>query len=127
VTAVGQAVRLRAQRWAGDVKDAGGDDPTIELVTKAGTQTVRFGKQVESADESAAKEFYLQGADGSVVVVNGYTRDRFAKPQELFKKPPPPPPGMGGMGGMGGKGLSGLESLPPDIRKKLEASLKQQQ
>jgi hypothetical protein len=123
-SAVGQAARLRAQRWAGDVKDAGGSDPTIELATKAGTQTVRFGKQVENADANAAKEFYLQAADGNVVVVNGYTRDRFAKPEELFKKPPAPPPGMGGMGG---KGLSGLESLPPDIRKKLEASLKQQQ
>jgi hypothetical protein len=32
---------------------------------------------------------------------------------------------MGGMGGMGG-GMSGLENLPPDVRKKLEASLKQQ-
>jgi hypothetical protein len=27
---------------------------------------------------------------------------------------------------MGGGGISGLENLPPDVRKKLEASLKQQ-
>jgi hypothetical protein len=125
--AVAQASRLRAQRWAGDVKDAGDGDVSIELTGKAGTQTVRFGKQVENADANAAKEFYAVAADGNVVVVNSFTRDRFAKPEQLFKKPPAPPPGMGGMGGMGGKGIQGLDSLPPDIRKKLEASLKQQQ
>jgi hypothetical protein len=123
-SAVGQAARLRGTRWAGDVKDIGGNDPQVELVTKAGTQVVRFGKQVEAADANAPREFYAQGPDGSVVTINAYTRDRFAKPEELFKKPPAPPPGMGGMGG---KGIQGLEGLPPDIRKKLEASLKQQQ
>jgi hypothetical protein len=122
-SAVGQAARMRAVRWSGDVKDAGGNDPMAELVTKAGTQSVRFGKQIETADPANGKEFYAVGADGNVVIVNSYTRDRFTKPEELFKKPPPPPPGMG----MGGSGLQGLDSLPPDIRKKLEASLKQQQ
>jgi hypothetical protein len=36
---------------------------------------------------------------------------------ELFKKPPPPPDhGQ----------MQGLESLPPDVRKKIEAQLRQQ-
>jgi hypothetical protein len=121
---VAQATRVRAQRWAGDVKDAGAGDISIELVGKAGKQVVRFGKQLDNADANGPKEFYVVGADGNVVVVNSYTHDRFAKPELLFKKPPAPPPGMGGMGG---KGIQGLESLPPEIRKKLEASLKQQQ
>jgi len=43
---------------------------------------------------------------------------------EMFKKAPPPP-NMGGMGGTGG--MRGLESLPPDIRKKIEAQLRSQQ
>lgn len=123
-SAVAQAVRLRAQRWGGGVKDAGAGDVSIELVAKSGKQTVRFGKAVENADANAPKEVYVVAADGNVLVANSYTHDRFAKPEQLFKKPPAPPPGMGGMGG---KGIQGLESLPPDIRKKLEASLKQQQ
>jgi hypothetical protein len=122
--AVAQAVRLRAQRWGGDVKDAGAGDVSIELVAKAGKQTVRFGKQVDNADANAPKEVYVVAADGNVVIANAYSHDRFSKPEQLFKKPPAPPPGMGGMGG---KGIQGLDSLPPDIRKKLEASLKQQQ
>ena len=123
-SAVAQAVRLRAQRWGGGVTEAGAGDVSIELVGKGGKQTARFGKPVESADANAPKEVYVVAADGNVMIANAYTHDRFSKPEQLFKKPPAPPPGMGGMGG---KGIQGLEGLPPDIRKKLEASLKQQQ
>jgi hypothetical protein len=124
-SAVASATRLKGARFAGASVDAGASDPSVELVGKGGAkQTVRFGKQLENADANAAKEFYAVGADGNVYVVNGFTRGRYEKPVELFKKPPPPPPGMGGMGGMGG--IQGLEGLPPDVRKKLEESLKQQ-
>ena len=65
----------------------------------------------------------MKGADGLVYVVNSFTRTRYEKPTELFHKPAAPPAGMGG--GMGG--MAGLESLPPDVRKKLEASMKNNQ
>ena len=64
-----------------------------------------------------------EGGDGLVYAVASFTKARYEKPVELFKKPPPPPQGMGAPGG---GGISGLENLPPDVRQKLEASLKQQ-
>jgi hypothetical protein len=128
---VGQAVRLRAARFAGGSPKPANPDVVVELATKDKRETVSFGKQLEASDASASREFAGVDAAGNVVVVNAYTRDRFATPEQLFKKPPSPPPGMGGMGGMGGlggagQGLSGLENLPPEVRKKLEESLKKQ-
>jgi hypothetical protein len=122
-SAVASVTRLKGTRFAAGVADAGGADPAVALVLKGGAkQTVRFGKQLENADPNAPKEFHVAGADGNVYVANSFTRGRYEKPAELFKKPPPPPPGMGG--GMGG--IQGLEGLPPDVRKKLEESLKNQ-
>ncbi|MDP2339562.1 MAG: DUF4340 domain-containing protein [Deltaproteobacteria bacterium] len=125
-SAVSGALRNKGARIAVDVADAGGSDPMIEVKLASGkTESLRFGKPVPPEDPSTAKpddkprEYYVKGADGLVYVVNSFTRGRYEKPTELFKKPAAPPPGMGGAGGM-----SGLESLPPDVRKKLEASLK---
>ncbi len=121
------ALRLRGARVLDDgaatdaAKAIGAGDPTIELALAGGTkQTVRFGKAVEGSSE-----VNVVGGDGLVYAINSFNKGRYDKPVELFKKPPAPPPGMGGMGGMGG-GMSGLENLPPDVRKKVEASLKQQ-
>jgi hypothetical protein len=127
---VAAALRLRATRIDATATDAGGADPAIEFVLKDGKkQSVRFGKTADAnADDKAPpREVFVSGADGRVYVAAAGVRTRYEKPVELFKAPPPPPPGMGGMGGLGGKGLSGLESLPPDVRKKLEESLKKQQ
>ena len=122
------ALRLRGARVLDDgaaaadaAKAIGAGDPSIELSLAGGTkQTVRFGKAAEGSSE-----VNVVGADGLVYAINSFNKGRYDKPVELFKKPPAPAPGMGGMGGMGG-GMSGLENLPPDVRKKLEASLKQQ-
>jgi hypothetical protein len=116
------ALRLRGSRLMADVTAAtiGAGDPTIELQLAGGAkQTVRFGKAPDGATDIPTL-----GADGLVYAVNAPSKARYNTPLELFKKPAAPPPGMGGMGG--GGGMSGLESLPPDVRKKLEASLKQQ-
>jgi hypothetical protein len=116
-SAVAAALRIKGSRVVSDVADAGGKDPSIVLTTKSGTQTVQFGKAVDGSNDVLVK-----GADGLVYAVSSNLRGRYEKPVELFKKPPAPPPGMGG--GMGG--MQGLESLPPDVRAKLEASMKQQ-
>ena len=125
-SAVSGALRNKGVRLASGVVDAGGSDPLIELKLASGkTESLRFGKAVPPEDPSTVKpddkprEYYVKGADGLVYVVNSFTRSRYEKPIDLFKKPAAPPPGMGGLGGM-----QGLESLPPDVRKKLEASLK---
>lgn len=123
--AVTAALRLKAARLGTGVADVGGADPSIELTLANGkTEAVRFGKAL--VEEGAKptdppKEFYVKGADGQVYVVASYAKSRYEKPNELFKKPPAPPASMGGAGGM-----QGLDSLPPDIRKKLEASMKKQ-
>ncbi len=123
---VAGALRLKGVRVATGVTDAGGGDPVIELELANGKrESVRFGKSADVVTEGEkTKELYVKGADGLVYVVSSFTKSRYEKPTELFKKPAAPPAGMGGMGGMGG--MQGLDSLPPDIRKKLEASLKSQ-
>src|SRR5688572_33146249 len=108
--------------------------PVVELSLKDGKkQTLRFGAPVppdtatdEKADakgddkkKNEPKEYYAKGAvDDLTYVVAAFSRNRYDKPAELFKKPPAPPPGVGG------GGIPGMENLPPDVRKKLEASMK---
>jgi hypothetical protein len=119
---VGAALRLKGTRIASGVTDAGGSDPVVELTLTSGKkETVRFGKGVVEEGAKAGdkpREVYAKGADGQVYVVSSFTKTRYEKPTDLFKKPPAPPPGMGG--------LNGLEGLPPDVRKKLEASMRAQ-
>jgi hypothetical protein len=115
---VQSALRLRGTRFLGDVKTTGAG-PQVELVLSSGKkQVLRFYGPVEEG----SSDVVVVGADGNAYAISGYQKGRYEKPVELFKKPPTPPPGMGG----GGGGISGLESLPPDVRKKLEASLKAQ-
>lgn len=125
VSVVSGALRLKGQRLAADVKDAGGADPVVEVTKADGkVERVAFGKGVveEGAKEGdKPKELYVKGADGMVYVASSFSKSRYEKPTDLFKKPAAPPPGMNAPGGM-----QGLESLPPDVRKKLEASLKNQ-
>lgn len=117
-TAVQGALRLRGTKVLVGERDIGAVSATVELQLKSGSQRVRFGAPIEGGSDVRA-----EGSDGLVYAVAAFTKGRYEKPVELFKKPPPPPPGMGGPGA---GGISGLENLPPDVRKKLEASLKQQ-
>ncbi|MCC7075104.1 MAG: DUF4340 domain-containing protein [Deltaproteobacteria bacterium] len=138
---VAAALRLRAARMTDVKAAAAGLDKAgtlIELQLKGGKrQVVRIGAPVPlSAEEQKVapggkapepREFYASsGVDPLVYAVAAYTKKRYDKPADLFKKPAPPPGGMGGMGGMGGQqgSMHGLEGLPPDVRKKLEESLK---
>lgn len=134
---VSAALRMRAARLAGVPLTAAGVDKAgtvIDLTLKGGKrQTVRIGAPVPLTEDEKKglpaggpapepKEFYATGgADQMVYVVAGHAKKRYDKPAELFKKPSPPP---GGMGGAPGGGMQGLEGLPPDVRKKLQESIK---
>ena len=124
--AVAGALRLKGSRLASGVADSGGADPSVEVALQNGkTEVVRFGKGIVEEGAKAGdapKELYVKGADGLVYVASSFTKTRYEKPTDLFKKPPAPPPSMGGPGGM-----QGLDSLPPDVRKKLEASMRAKQ
>ncbi len=125
-----QLARLRAARRIGAVGSGAvyaetglqAPDTTVEVITTDGTShVVKFGKPVvdpTAAKDAAVKEVYVQGdADTDVYAIARFAKDRFDKPLDLFKRVERP--AMAGPGGM-----SGLENLPPDVRKKLEASLK---
>ncbi len=137
---VASVVRLRAARMVDVPAAAAGlakAGTVIDLQLKGGKhQVVRMGAPVPlTADEQKAappgkapepREFYASsGVDQLVYVVAAHSKKRYDKPADLFKKAAPPPGGMGGsMGGQHGGGMQGLEGLPPDVRKKLEESLK---
>jgi hypothetical protein len=88
-------------------------------------QTLKLGKALP-ADAKAAGEhvhpppdvYAKTSVDSLGYAVPEGLRARLAQGVELFKKQPPPPD-MGGPGQM-----RGLESLPPEIRKQLEAQLR---
>ena len=92
---------------------------TLELTTDAKAPlALKIGAKVnDAADEYAA----TGNADGLTYRLGGPQRQQYARGVELFKKPVMPP-NMGGMGNM-----QGLESLPPDIRRQIEAQLRAQQ
>lgn len=87
---------------------------TVEIsVDGAPTQILKLGA------ETPAKTVYVKGtADGLLYTVERGALTRLDNALELFKKPPPPPANLGQM--------RGLENLPPEIRRQLEAQLKQQ-
>ena len=112
---LGQLQALRAaaiadvpEAKAGFAKPSG----TVEISLEGGTsQLLKFG-----GDSSTG--IYVKGtADGFVYTIDRGARTRLESPLEIFKKPPAPPD-MGQM--------RGLENLPPEIRKQLEAQLRQQ-
>ena len=127
-------LRSRATRVATDApKDAmAKTGPTLEIALKGGKkQTLRFGTPLPvdaagapkdpKAEKPEPREYYAKGGvDDLVYVVAAFTRNRYDKPADIFKKPPTPPPGMGGMPGQ----IPGMENLPPDVRRKLQESLK---
>lgn len=131
-------LRARAARVANDAPatafaPVGGKPPgpVVEVSLKGGKkQTLKFGAPVPLDAEEKAKagddkkkleprEYYVKGAvDDLTYVIAAFSRNRYDKPTELFKKPPGPPPGMGG------GAIPGMEGLPPEVRKKLEESMK---
>jgi hypothetical protein len=93
---------------------------TVDLMLEGGAhQSLRFGKEAKS---DKGKEVYVKGsADALTYAISDSSRSRFDSGVEMFKKLPPPPPNMGA------GGMRGLENLPPEVRAKIEAQLRQQQ
>jgi hypothetical protein len=78
--------------------------------------TLRLGKEAPGA-ANGAKELYARSTiDALTYAVEEGVRARLAQGLELFKRRPRP--GFAGAGS-----LQGLESLPPDVRRQLEAQL----
>lgn len=93
--------------------------PVVELAIEgAKPQALRFGRDV--ATGAVGQQVYVRGgADDLVYVVGAHEKTKFDAGPLLFNRPPPPPQNMGQM--------QGLDSLPPDVRAKLEAQLRQRQ
>jgi hypothetical protein len=127
---VASVLRTRASKVAPDAPKNAVEKPTttVEVTLKGGKkQALRFGAGLPVDDATPAKdgkkpeprEYYAKGGvDDLVYVLPAFSKSRLDKPNDLFKKPPAPPPGMGG------GGIPGMENLPPDVRRKLEESLK---
>lgn len=94
----------------------------LEVTLEGGkVQTLRLGNTYTTAKGS--KEIYALGAvDKFTYSVGEFYRSQLEQGVVLFKKPTPPP----NFGNMGGGGIRGLEQLPPDVRRQLEAQLRQQ-
>ncbi len=86
----------------------------VELTVEGGpVQRLRFGAEVGPG------EVYVKGsADGLLYVTSAGEKSSFDAAHELFKKPPAAPDWQN---------AQGLDQLPPEIRKQLEAQLRQQQ
>ncbi len=115
---------LKASRLIGDKAEAarsGLSNPTttVDLTIEGnGHQLLKFGKE---AKPDKPKEVYVKGStDTFTYAISEAVRSRFDAGVEMFKKLPPPP-------NMGRGGMQGLESLPPDVRAKIEAQLRQHQ
>jgi len=81
-------------------------------------QTLRLGKEAPGA-ANGAKELYARSSgDALTYAVSDAVRSRLAQGLELFKRRPPP--SFAGAA----QPLQGLESLPPEIRRQLEAQLR---
>lgn len=111
---------LRATRLVeGPVSDgqAGIASPAVLVevtVDGAPVQTLRLGKEAPGA-ANGAKELYARSTlDALTYAVDDGVRTRLAQGLELFKRRPAPPSFAGGQG---------LESLPPELRRQLEARL----
>jgi len=91
----------------------------VELTVEGGpAQTLRLGKEVP-VEAPAPKELYARSSiDSLTYAVPERVRTRLEQGLDLFKRPPPPP-------SFAGAGQpQGLGSLPPEVRKQLEAQLR---
>jgi hypothetical protein len=115
---------LRADRLVeGQVSDgqAGLASPAalVEVSVEAGpAQTLRLGKEAPGA-ANGGKELYARSTiDALTYAVGEGVRARLAQGLELFKRRPQP-----SFAGAGGQ-MQGLDSLPPEVRRQLEAQLR---
>ncbi|AKJ03917.1 uncharacterized protein DUF4340 [Archangium gephyra] len=90
----------------------------VEVTVDGGAvQTLRLGKEAPGA-ANGGKELYARTTlDTLTYAVGEGVRNRLAQGPELFKRHPQPSFAGGGQ-------LQGLESLPPDVRRQLEAQLR---
>jgi hypothetical protein len=106
---------LRAAKVVNGVADAaaGFGKPTamVELQLAGGKkQLLKFG------GETPGKELYVKGsADALTYSIGTHERQSLEQGVDLFKKRPPPDMSQ----------IRGLEQLPPDVRRQLEAQLRQ--
>jgi hypothetical protein len=114
---------LRATRLVeGQVTDGqaglGAPATLVEVTMEGGpVQTLRLGKEAPGA-ASGGKELYARSSlDAFTYVVGEGVKARLAQGLELFKRRSQP--GFAGAGQ-----VQGLESLPPDVRRQLEAQLR---
>jgi hypothetical protein len=91
----------------------------VEVTVEGGpVQTLRLGKDAPGA-ANGGKELYARSTlDALTYAVGDGARLRLAQGLDLFKRRTPPP-SFAGAGPM-----KGLESLPPEVRKQLEAQLR---
>jgi hypothetical protein len=115
-----QLMRLHGIRGAKAVTDvpeakAGLGKPvaSVELgLEGGGKQQLKFGS------ETPTKELYVKGsADNLLYAIGANEKASLEQGLELFKKRPPPDMNQ----------IRGLEQLPPDVRRQLEAQMRQQQ
>ena len=111
---------MRATRAATEVN---GVQSGVNKAAATVEVTLEGSKPQSLRDGTAAGENQLYvkgGADDLVYVVGANEKASFDSGAALFNKPVPPPQDFGGQ-------MQGLDSLPPDIRAKLEAQLRAQQ
>jgi hypothetical protein len=119
-TVQSQLLRLRGIRGVKAVSDvpdakAGLSKPvaSVELSLEGGgKQQLKFG------GEAPDKALYVKGsADNLLYAIGAHEKASFDQGVDMFKKRPPPDMSQ----------IRGLDQLPPDVRKQLEAQLRQQQ
>jgi hypothetical protein len=119
-TVQSQLMRLRGIRGVKAVTDVpeaktGLSKPvaSVELSLEGGgKQQLKFGA------EAPDKALYVKGsADNLLYAIGAHEKASFDQGLDMFKKRPPPDMSQ----------IRGLDQLPPDVRKQLEAQLRQQQ
>ena len=108
---------IRAVKTVADVPDAkaGLSKPVamVELGLEGGGK-----QQLKIGGETPTKELYAKGsADNLLYAIGAHEKATLEQGLDMFKKRPPPDMSQ----------IRGLEQLPPDVRRQLEAQLRQQQ
>jgi hypothetical protein len=115
-----QLEALRSLRGSRVVTDAKWSKPTLTVEVKlegGGAQKLELGGEVTGPN--GAKQVLSKGSvDALMYAVDPWLKQRFERGIEVFRKVAPP---------RNMAGMRGLDQLPPEIRQKLEAQLRQQQ
>jgi hypothetical protein len=113
--------RTRATRFLGRTDEVGAAlSRIVELEFRlADGNSVRVELGAADGGDDRARP-----GDGFSYTLSGGLRSRFETPLDLFRKVEALP-GAGGLGNMGG--AQGLENLPPDLRRRIEEAMRNQQ